>query len=579
MSKNKYLYRPFWLGMVVGISLIGGIFNNVISTHPFQYSSYSKKSSSISIDYQLVNESERLHIPKYQRKTFWNREPRYTVVGDVDNDGFEDIVVIGREREKKSSTVLRLLMNQKGETFIERSLQDLLRPLPSQAGLPSAAALLDIDNDGYSDLVVSFDDGAVKFFKNQNGNFKVHNFWPDFHSTGDKRSIVYFDANNDGFLDIYFGSYFDLSIESIVSTSFHVETAGKNILLLNQAGKGFKDVTSEWGVEDRGYTWTTALADFDDDGFIDMVNVNDFGLLTYYKNVGGKFFKKLNRESLDEKTASYNMSGEVADFNQDGKMDVYVSNTNKFPLTTGNNKLLLNQKGTFKNFSQEMNLDSCGWSWGARAFDPENNNKLALFVVASPNWSENQNFRLNLLSIPYFLKNNFANFLYDNIPMNFFRFSIVEKQSNCFFYKKEGQYQDIAKIVGAELQEGGRSIAEIDFNNDGASDFVISNMKKSATLLKGKYKGSNHWISIELQGTRSNRDAIGAIVVAEFNDGKVYKQIMPTNGYHSQSTRRLKFGVNKKQKLKQISIRWPSGKVQTIYELSVNAYTKITEPN
>jgi enediyne biosynthesis protein E4 len=579
MSRKKYLFRPFWLGIVILTALIGGIYNNVISTHPFQYSNYKKNAPQISLDYQLINESDLLKIPKYERKFFWNREPRYTLVGDVDNDGYEDAIIIGREREKKASTVVRLLLNKKGQVFEERSIQKEIYESSSLDAFPSAAALFDIDNDGFLDLAVSFDNGVVKFFKNKDGKFLKNKSWIDFHSTGDKRSIVFFDANNDGFLDVYFGSYFDLTVDSIISTSFHGQKAGKNVLLLNQGGEGFKDVTAEWGIEDPSYTWTTALADFDGDGFIDIINVNDFGLLTNYRNIEGKFFRKLDRDTMDERTASYNMSGEVADFNQDGKMDVYVSNTNKFPLTTGNNKLLINRDGKFKNASEELNVESCGWSWGARAFDPENNNNLALFVVASPNWSENQNFRLNLLSIPYFLKNSLANFLYENIPMDFFRFTIVERQSNCFFYKKDGQYQDIASSFGAELQDGGRSIAEIDFNNDGASDFVISNMKKSATLLRGNYKGINKWIGLDLQGTRSNRDAIGATITAEFNDGKVFKQVMPTNGYHSQSTKRIKFGLKESSILNQITIRWPSGQNQIIKGIPFNSYTRITEPN
>lgn len=558
--KEKIQLPQIILSVLIITAIMAAYNNQVLFTHANQYGVFPNLNSNLNIPFNFENKSHLLQLNPYHKKSFWGREPRYTVVADINNDNFEDIILIAREAENRKSTKLQILINNGGINF---SNQTSIWYSPPKRLVPSAAAVADLDNDGHRDLIVSFDNGEVFFYKNLTTSFSRNSHWKKYISMGDKRSISLADFNNDGFLDIYFGSYLNINFESIISTSYNSSAGGMNSLLINRQGKYFEDQTHQFHANDTRYTWTSAIADYDNDGFVDILNANDFGRNVFLANKSGQRFEVKNHY-LNEMTDSFNMSGEVLDINNNNVPDVYISNTNKFPLLSGNNRLLELSDGQFKNSAKELGIDSCGWSWGVKSFDPELNNNLALFVVTSPNWSENQNFRINYFSAPAFVKGYFGEFLAKKLSRDFYRYDMSVNQRYCVFYRQNDQYVDISKIINVPVGEGGRSIAEMDFNLDGNSDFIISNSKKTATLLQGKYTGKNNWLSINLIGTKSNKDAIGAKISAYIGEKEFHRYLFPTNGYHSQSSKFIKFGIPSEIKNITLVISWPSGINQEI---------------
>jgi hypothetical protein len=571
-KKIIYIFYPqilFTVLFIVSVSI--SIKNNVFFTNPNQSGVYSAKSSSTGkLDSYFENKSNLLELNFFNKKNIRARESLYTVVADINNDQYDDLITISQNNNYKKSTQINILINQNGIKFLNKT-NDYIRIGKGQ--IPVAAAVFDIDNDDWKDLVVTFTNGDVYFYKNEKNRFKIFENIPKYNSVGDKRSIALADFNNDGFVDMYLGSYFNVNLYSNNLTGYNSKFGGKNELLLNQRGVGFKNVTEDFGVNDSSYTWTSALADFNQDGYVDIINANDFGRNVYLQNFKGEFFlDKSNYFNVD--TDSFNMSSEVLDINNNGIPEVYISNANKFPMLYGNNKLLELEKDKFKDFAKDLNMNACGWSWGAKSFDPELKNKPAIFVVNSPNWSSGQNFRSSYFSIPVFIKSFISKFNFSNGASNLFLYDVEStKQKYCVFYEKDGSYVDIAKDLGVERLEGGRTISEIDYNLDGISDFLINSSEYNATLLKGVYTGSNDWIGVDLKGRKNNKDAIGAKVIAKIGNQYFHKFNFPTNGFSSQSSKKIKFGIPQGVKKIELKIIWPMGGSQIEY-IELNDFNK-----
>jgi hypothetical protein len=569
--KQKIPENQFKLNIILSVIILIAIFfsavNNVFFTNPSQYGIFPSQENDLKLNFEFKDNSHLLPLNKFSKNSFRGREPRYSIVADINNDSYEDLIFIAREGDSRKSTTLNVLINNNGTGFLNETKKWYF---PPKNKAPSSAAVADLDNDGFEDLIVSYDNGEVFFFKNLKNSFSLNSFWKIYKSVGDKRSITLADFNNDGFLDVYFGSYLNIDPASIISTAYNSVEGGHNVLLINNRGNSFIDQTISLGVTDTRYTWTSAAVDFNNDGLIDIINANDFGKNTYLKN-NGFGFVRLNNWHI-EKTDSFNMSSEVTDLNNNGVPEIYISNTNKFPLLVGNNRLLEFQNDKFVNLASDLNMESCGWSWGAKSFDPELDNISALLVVTSPNWSENQTFRIHYFSTPFFIKKLFSNYLLNVFSSNFYNYETNQTQRYCVFYPKGKKYVDISKLIKTPIGEGGRSIAEFDYNLNGVSDFVISNSKKSPTLLEGVYKGKNKWITLNLQGTKSNRDAIGAIVRVKIDNKIITRFNLPTNGYHSQSSKYIKIGIPKKISEVEINIIWPSKIHQKV---KINNFNKL----
>ena len=147
------------------------------------------------------------------------------------------------------------------------------------------------------------------------------------------------------------------------------------------------------------------------------------------------------------------------------------------------------------------------------------------------------------------------------------------------------QFTDVGMALGADDEKDGRGMAVGDFDNDGDLDIVINNnvgdsgdpARSRATLLFNNVGSRRKWLAIELHGTRSNRDAVGAVVTLEYAAGKQTRLVSAGSGYASQQSARLYFGLGDKAQADSIVVRWPSGTIEKFANIKANQLMRITE--
>jgi len=135
----------------------------------------------------------------------------------------------------------------------------------------------------------------------------------------------------------------------------------------------------------------------------------------------------------------------------------------------------------------------------------------------------------------------------------------------------------VAQAVGATDRYDGRGIALADLWNRGCLDVLVANQKGPFLIYKNEVTKDNHWIGFDLEGTRSNRSAIGAIVTVFWNGMKQAQVVSGGIGFCAQNDRRLHFGLGKTPKVDKVEIRWPSGKIETLSSPQVDHFIRVKE--
>jgi hypothetical protein len=358
--------------------------------------------------------------PGWESKKF--QIVKYAIGGvaavDYDNDGWDDIFF-------GDGTEPRLYRNQGDGTFGN---------VTTRAGLPekltgiSVGLFADFDNDGDKDLFLGCANGANRLYRN-NGAAGQYTFTDVTEGAGlgglFTTVAAAADYDNDGKLDLYFGRYLDPRT-ALPTTLFYTRNSQGNTLLHNDGNLRFSDVTAQAGVREGGLTLGAAWGDYDEDGAQDLYVVNDFGRNTLFRNNSNGTFSDVSMETntLDP---GYGMSSTFGDIDNDGDLDIYVSNVHSgqrwygqavtfhqylltsvkqgtifedFPLyneirqISGNdwnsfgqrvikgNSLLINDgKGRFSDVSEEARTNPFGWYWTSAMFDYDNDGRQDIYAV------------------------------------------------------------------------------------------------------------------------------------------------------------------------------------------------------
>jgi enediyne biosynthesis protein E4 len=141
-----------------------------------------------------------------------------------------------------------------------------------------------------------------------------------------------------------------------------------------------------------------------------------------------------------------------------------------------------------------------------------------------------------------------------------------------------GQFQDVAQLVGAADRHDGRAVALADVENRGVLDVLVANQRGPLLLYRNEVAPERHWIAFELEGTASNRSAIGARVRVFWNGQEQLQELLAASGYAAQNQRRLHFGLGENAEVERVTIRWPSGREQTIEHPEINRIHQVREP-
>jgi len=503
-------------------------------------------------------------------------------VVDVDGDGWSDFYVTNSAEGSQNA----LYRNEKDGTFrdiaAEAGIADVNR---LGTGVSMGSAWADYDNDGDADLLL-YKWGTLALYRNDGGSkFTEVTKEAELGQWINANSAVWWDANRDGRLDLFVAGYYrdDVDLWKLKDTrmmpeSFdYADNGGRKYLFLNQGNGRFEDATTRYGLESRRWTLAVGAADLSGDGLPDLFLANDYGYDQLFVNQGGRSFQEMGVPLGVGKTPGSGMCVAFGDYLNEDRLAVYVTNITKAGfLQQGNNLWVRAGDGPFRDLAPEVGVAAAGWSFGAQFGDLNNDGALDLFVAngfISADREKSYWYHMGKVSAG----NSFIIADAKNWPPMEDMSLSGHEASNVLLNDGAGRFFDVASAVGLADDYDGRGVAFADLWNTGALDVIVANQKAPLVLYRNRVDPGRDWVELELEGTRSNRDAIGAEVTLHW-DGRRQRQVVTGGiGFASQNQRRLHFGLGAAASIEKAVIRWPSGSEQTVTGLEANRLHRIKE--
>ena len=357
--------------------------------------------------------------------------------------------------------------------------------------------------------------------------------------------------------------------------SFETANNGGGAVLFRNNGNGtFTDVTRKAGLQQSGWTLSLGHGDADNDGWDDLYVACDFGTDRFFRNNRDGTFRDLTESAIGIDTKK-GMNADWGDFDNDGLLDIYVTNITDDYMKEGNFLWRNNGNLTFSDVSRETGTYDTGWGWGAKFFDYDNDGWLDLYAVNS--WVS--------AGTESYVPDIFAMIMKPEIDLSDARNwpamgnkSLSGYQRKRLFHNDHGQaFRDEAVRHGLDSDRDGRGIGIGDFDNDGRLDMVVANANAEPFLYHNQTPRSAHWIQFLLEGSRSNRGAVGAQIRIVAGGQKRLSLVNGGNGFAGQSTGRVHFGLGAADCVERVEIRWPSGIVDIFRDVPADRLVRIRE--
>jgi len=476
---------------------------------------------------------------------------------DYDADGWQDILLINGmdwPQHKRQRSTLRLYRNNRDGTFTDVTRRAGLDV--EMYGMGVAAG--DYNNDGFPDILVTCV-GQNRLFRNTGkGTFAdvTHSSGLDGR-LGFSTSALWFDYDRDGLLDLFVCNYVRWSAEHDVFCSLDGKHKsyctpeayrGETCWLFHNRGDGtFEDVTAKSGIFDTSSkSLGVAMLDYDRDSWPDLLVANDTQPNKLYRNLRNGTFKDVAIEAgiafSAEGKARAGMGVDAADFDHSGFPGVAITNFDNEMI--GLYRPAAN--GTYNDVAVQAGVGLASQNtlgFGCAFLDANLDGTLDL-VVANGHIDDT-------------VRNIRGNVGYAQPPQ-------------IFLNNGQGKFQDVAASTGdAFIQpKVGRGLCYADFDRDGDLDILMTTNNGPAYLYRNDQLAGNHSIRFRLTGTKSNRDAIGAMVRIEHESSTQSRLIKGGSSYLSQSELPVTFGLGKRDKIDRVIIDWPSGRSEEYKNLA-----------
>lgn len=607
---------PGLVGLLVGVVLAGGVIGYLIfiprrgedQTRPLPPGgnglSFRDRAREVGITFRTN------YLPGEQGETF--KANLYDhgsglAVGDYNGDGHDDIYFVNQLGPNA------LYKNKGDGTFVDVS---------SEAGVGLgdricvAATFADYDNDGHQDLFVTSVRGGNVLFRNLGtGSFRDVTREAGLTHIGHSCAAAFFDYDNDGYLDLLVTNTAQWTMQLDKESRYFVgkdnlsQTAASpiehNLLYHNNRDGTFTDVTEKSGLKGKGWGADIAVFDYNGDGFLDVVVTHMFGASQLYRNNGNGTFTDVTRGTLG-RTSWGGMGVKPFGLRNDGRLDLYivdmhsdmwihpqydpqkVEEKKKYITASGPSasetdpRFRKSEKefadlfriryeevifgntcykalggGKFEEISDKAGLENF-WPWGIASGDFDNDGFEDAFVPAGMGYPFHY--------WPNYLLMNDG----DGMFVNRAEAAGVEPPIAGRYFEK--------RIRDLPMARSSRAAATGDFDGDGRLEIVVNNFNDHAYYFSNQSSKRNY-VAFRLRGSRSNRDAIGALVRIYVGKEIMIRQVNPASGYLAQSSRTVHFGLGDRAKIDRAEIQWPGGSMQKLEDPGLNQLHQVVEPD
>ena len=506
---------------------------------------------------------------------------------DFDRDGRPDIYVTNSAVGGQNA----LYRNRGDGTFEDVApklgIADVNRP---GTGVSMGTVWGDYDNDGYEDLFL-YKWGRVELYHNDHGRgFTRVTEQAGLPRWMNANTAVWLDYDGDGRLDLFVGAYFPAQVDlwhlnttRILPESFeYAQNGGGNYLFHNLGNGRFEEVGRGMGLTSTRWTLAAAAADVNGDGYPDLFVANDFGIDELYLNEHGRRFREIGRASSVGRTPKSGMNASFGDALNRGQWDLFVSNIAEPGVLLHGNDFWVpvtdsGQVPRYRDMAGPAGVEMAGWSYGAQFGDLNNDGWLDLYLTNGfLSGEKRESYWYDYSMVAGGNRNIIADAR--NWPPVAGRSLSGHQRDRVWLNDGAGRFQDVSAAVGARGNYDGRAVALADLWNRGALDVVVANQHGPLQLYRNTVAQNNNWITFDLEGTRSNRSAIGAELRLYWAGMQQVQQVTGGSGFAAQNDRRVHFGLGRATRVDRLVIRWPSGRVQTIADPAVNAFHRIVEP-
>lgn len=487
---------------------------------------------------------------------------------DYDNDGWMDIYLVnsGRCDFYDPHPALRnvLYHNNRDGTFTDVTEKAGV----ASGGYGQGVAVGDYDGDGWPDLYVTQYGRSILYHNNGNGTFTDVTEKAGLAAPGWASSAAWFDYDNDGRLDLFVCRFVDFDKSKNKFCGNH-ETGERyyciprvydpmpSWLFHNNGDGTFTDVSKQSDIgKSMGKAWGVVATDINNDGWMDLFVANDTTANFLFANRGKGRFEEIGLQAdvgySPDGRARSGMGVDSADYDQDGWMDLFVSNVDQemYSLYRNHHDEVFDDMAIPLGIGMATRLMS---GWGVKLFDYDNDGNLDIFLVnGHPD---------------------------DRIQE---RFSQVKYREPFLLFHNDGQgFTNVSQQSGPEFVKefAGRGLAIGDFNNDGAVDVLVAVNGGAPVLLRNNAARENHWLGISLIGKKSNPDAVGALITYQAEDLKRSRFKVGGGSYLSAHDPRVVLGIGRRTKMDWIEVKWPqpSGAVERFTDLPIDRYITIVE--